>query len=106
MSFIGSLGPQAGLGQECRKTQTKEKRILSSLPISNLHQGFPGGAGDKESTWQCRRLRTPQFDPWVRKISWRRAWQPTPVFLPGESHGQRRLAGYSPLGHKESDMTE
>ena len=36
------------------------------------------------------------FDPWVRKIPWRRVWQPTPVLLPGESHGQRRLAGYSP----------
>ena len=41
-----------------------------------------------------------------RKIPWRRAWQPTPVFLPGESHGQRSLVGYSPLGHKESDMNE
>jgi len=40
----------------------------------------------------CRR---PGFDPWVRKISWRRKWQPTPIFLPGESHGQRSLAGYS-----------
>ena len=40
------------------------------------------------------------------KIPWRRAWQPTPVFLPGESHGQRSLAGYSPWGCKESDMTE
>ena len=46
------------------------------------------------------------FDPWVRKIPWSRAWQPTPVFLPGESHGQRSLAGYSPWGHKESDVTE
>jgi len=36
------------------------------------------------------------FDPWVRKIPWRRKWQPTPVLLPGESHGQRNLAGYSP----------
>ena len=45
-------------------------------------------------------------DPWVRKIPWRRAWQPTPVFLPGESHGQRSLARYSLWGHKESDMTE
>ena len=42
---------------------------------------------------QCRR---PGFDPWVGKIPWRRAWQPTPVFLPGESHGQRSLEGYSP----------
>ena len=46
------------------------------------------------------------FDPWVRKISWRRAWQPTPVFLPGESHEQRSLGGYSPQGIEESDMTE
>ena len=44
--------------------------------------------------------------PWVRKIPWRRAWQSAPVFLPGESHGQRSLVGYSPWGHKESDMTE
>ena len=47
-----------------------------------------------------------RFSPWVRKIPWRRAWQPTPVFLPGESQGQRSLAGYSPKGHKESDTTE
>ena len=46
------------------------------------------------------------FDPWVGKIPWRRAWQPTPVFLPGESHGQRSLVGYSPQGRKESDTTE
>ena len=45
-------------------------------------------------------------DPWVGKIPWRRAWQPTLVFLPGESHGQRSLAGYSPWSRKESDMTE
>ena len=44
--------------------------------------------------------------PWGRKIIWRRAWQPTPVFLPGESHGQRSLAGHSPQSHKESDVTE
>ena len=47
-----------------------------------------------------------RFDPWVRKIPWRREWQPTPVFLPGESHGQRSLAGYSLWGRKESDTTE
>ena len=45
------------------------------------------------------------FDPWVRKIPWRRAWQSTPVFLPGESHGQRILAYYSPRGCKDLDMT-
>ena len=46
------------------------------------------------------------LDPWVRKIPWRRARQPTPVLLPGESHGQRSLAGCSPWGHRESDMTD
>ena len=58
-------------------------------------QGIPGGATGKEPTCQCRRQRR-RFDPWVGKIPWKRAWQPTPVFLPGESHGQRSLAGYSP----------
>ena len=46
------------------------------------------------------------FDPWVEKILWRRAWQPTPVFLPGEAHGQRSQVDYSVYGHKESDMSE
>ena len=46
------------------------------------------------------------FDPWVRKIPWRREWQPTPLFLPGEFHGQRSPEGYSPWGRKESDTTE
>ena len=49
---------------------------------------------------QCRRLR---FSRWVGKICWRREWQPPPGFLPGESHGQRSLEGYSPSGHKGSD---
>ena len=48
----------------------------------------------------------PWFDPWVGKIPWRRVWPPTPVSLPGESNGQRSLAGYSPWGRKELDMTE
>ena len=47
-----------------------------------------------------------RFDPWIRKIPWRRAWQSPPVYLPGESHGQRSLEGYRPWGHKELDMTE
>ena len=68
--------------------------------------GFPGGASGKESFCQWKRPKRRVFETWVRKIPWRRAWQPTPVFLPGESHGQRILAGYSPWGHKESDVTE
>ena len=47
-----------------------------------------------------------RFDPWVRNISWQKKGQPTPVFLPGTSHRQRRLVGYSPWGHKELDTTE
>ena len=52
---------------------------------------------------QCGILR---FDPWVRKIPWRREWLPTPIFLPGKSHGQRDLAGYNPWDGKELDTTE
>ena len=54
----------------------------------------------------CLQCGRPGFNPWVRKIPWRRKRQSTPVLLPGKSHGQRRLVGYSPWGHKESDTTE
>ena len=54
----------------------------------------------------CLQCRKPRFSPWVGKIPWTRKWQPTPVFMPGEAHGQRSLVGCSPWGHKESDMTE
>ena len=64
--------------------------------------GFPGGASGKEPTCQCRTHKRLGLDPWVGKIPWRRARQPTLVFLPGESHGQRSLVGYSPYGRKES----
>ena len=53
---------------------------------------------------QCRSHERCRFSPWVGKIPWRRKRQPTPVFLPGESHGQRSLVGCSPWGRKESDM--
>ena len=58
-----------------------------------LFLGFPGVASGKEPAYQCRRCKRHGFNPWVRKIPWRRAWQPTPVFLPGESQGQRSLPG-------------
>ena len=54
----------------------------------------------------CLQCRRPGFDPWAGKIPWRSKWQPTPVFPPAESHGQRSLAGYSPWGHKELDTTK
>ena len=73
-----------------------------SAYASQNSSGFPGGSEVKASACNAG----DQFDPWVRKIPWRRKWQPTPVFLPGESQGQRSLVGSSPQGHKESDMTE
>ena len=69
-------------------------------------EGLPGGTSGKEPAWEWGRHKRHEFDPWVGKIPWRRAWQPTPVFLPRKSLEQRSLAGYSPWGHKESDTTE
>ena len=63
------------------------------LVVKNL----PANAGNIKRCW---------FNPWFRKIPWRRAWQPTPIFLLGKSHGQRSLADYSPKCHKELDMTK
>ena len=82
---------------------------ITSLAITlivQLTRGFSGGTSGKAPACQCRRHKRRGFDTWVRKIPWRRAWQSTPVFLPGESHGQRKLVGYSPQGHIESDRTE
>ena len=66
--------------------------------------GFPGGTSGKEPICQCSRCKRCWFDSWGGKIPWRRAWQPTPVFLPEESHGQRSLVGHGIT--KELDMTE
>ena len=68
--------------------------------------GFPRWLSGKEYSCQCSRHRRRSFDLWVRKIPWRRKWQPTPVFLPGKSHGQRSLVGCSTWGCQELDMTE
>ena len=68
--------------------------------------GLPRWHQGKELTCQCRRHKRCRYDPWVRKIPWRREWLPISVFLPRESHGQRSLPGYSPQVHKESDTTE
>ena len=65
-----------------------------------------GSPNSKEPACQNRRCKRHRFDAWVGKIPWRRKWQPMPVFLPGESHGQRSLVGYSPWGYKVSDTTE
>ena len=65
-----------------------------ALEVAPVLRNLPANAGDVRD------------NPWVGKIPWRRAWQPTPVFMPGESHGQRSLVGYTPWGYKESDKTE
>ena len=77
------------------------------MVLMNLYAGqlripwdFPDGSVGKESACQCRRLRRLGFDPWVKKIPWRRAWQPTPIFLPEKSHGQRSLGSYSLKGSR------
>ena len=67
---------------------------------------LPGSVSGKEPACQLRRPKRQGFHSWVGKIPWRRAQQPTPMFLPGESHRQRSLLGYSPKGHKELDKTE
>ena len=74
--------------------------MMANLPV-NLSQGFPGGSVVKNLPASLG----DRFNSWIGKIPWRRKWQPTPVFLPGEFHGQRSLAGYSPWG-LESDTTD
>ena len=78
--------------------------ILSKAFLFSLRDnwGFPGGSEIKNPPANTGE----RFCPWIRKIPWRRKWQPTPVFLPGKSHGQRRLVGYGSWGHKESDTIE
>ena len=71
-----------------------------------MYSQLPSGTNCKEPACQCKRCKRHGFDSWIVKIPWKRAWQSTSVFLPGESHGQRNLADYSPWGCKESDMTE
>ena len=75
---------------------------MKYLSVHPTKLGFPGGSVLKNPLANAR----DGFNPWVGKIPWRRKWQHTPVFLPGESHGQRSLVGYSPWGRKESDTTE
>ena len=80
--------------------------VCSDMKLGNGVQGLSWWHSGKEPTCQYRRHKRSSSDSWVHKIPWSRKWQPTPVFLPGKSHGQRSLAGYGPWGPKESDMTE
>ena len=116
LGFCFVLSHQASLSaqvQDCLTAGSWQK------PSAPFHSGcycfsdfncplcaFIGGPSGKESSCQCRRRKRHGFDPWVGKILWNRKWQPTPAFLPGESHGQRSLVSYSPRGCKDSDTTE
>ena len=71
--------------QKDKYTEAAPQRMASQVVL-------PG----KEPACQCGRHKRCGLDPWVRKMPWRTAWQPTPVLLSGESHGQRNLVGYSP----------
>ena len=92
--------------------QTSAFGLLRYIPRSGIAESYGSSRAspmwliDKEPACQCRRQKKQKFDSRVGKNPWRREWQPTPVFLPGESHRQGSLSGYSPRGHKESDMTE
>ena len=100
LGLSGPVGASGGLGEGPQTSQGLKGRG------PDWELGLPRWLIGKESTRQRRSCRRPRFDPWVRKIPWRRKWQSTPVFWPGESHGQRSLVGYSPRGGKEWDTTE
>ena len=87
--------PLSHLGSPSQRRSTVLMVVTALLRLPWSYSG-------KESTCQCSRSK---FDLWVGKIPWRSECQPTPVFLPGKSHGQKSLAGYSPWGCRESDMT-
>ena len=87
-------------------------RAMVTIDVNGVEKGifllswckdFLGSSDSKKILLQCGRHG---FDPWVRKIPWRRKCQSIPVFLPGKSHRQRHLVGHSPWGQKESEMTE
>ena len=74
--------------------------------LTGLLPGTLGASLVAQTVKNLPAMQETQFNPWVRKIPWRRKRQPTSVFLPGESHGQRNLVSYSPWCPKELDMTE
>ena len=99
--------PQGEAQPHCVDTETEgEESDIHSLPYDHI------ASWHSELSWWlrwqsiCLRRGRPGFDPWVGQIPWRSKWQPTPVFLPGKSHGRRSLVGYSPRGRKELDATE
>ena len=83
----------------------------ATMAFQKMGSACTSGASGKEPACRGRRHERPGFNPWVWKIPWRRAWQPTPVFLPGESQEQRSLVGLQSIGlqrvgHDCSDLAD
>ena len=97
-----TLGPFWPAYWKCELNISKKSKRQNFIYSMEMIVDFPGSSDGKSV---CLQPGRPGFDPWVGKIPWRRKWQPTPVLLPGKSHG-RGLVGYSPWGRKESDTTE
>ena len=103
--------PQGGLWEFTAKLRCGDLSVPSSqnnfiAGFREDYRDFPGGASGKECACQCKRPKKCGFNPWVGKILWRKAWQPTPVFSLRKSHGERSRVDYSPLGRKKSNTTE
>ena len=92
-----------GLNRVTGSFRNPGRRLQNSNDSCRASQVSTSG---KEPACHCRRHKRHGFNPWVGETPWRKAWHPTPVFLPGESHGQRSLVGYSPGDCKELGTTE
>jgi len=112
---VSSKIQELGIDHHCQVKDfvmvVSQKQICKSGNITTficlyLIKGLPRCFCSIEFACQYRRHKRHRFNPWFGKICWNRKWQPTPVFLPGKSHGQRCLVGYSLLGHKESDRSD
>ena len=106
MGFQPSFSPLFSLFRQAAEANIpcSEKACDPLICFQNINPlGLPWWLRWYSICLQRGRLR---FDSWVGKIPWRRKWQPTPVLLPGKSHGRRSIVGYSPWGHKESDTTK
>ena len=110
VAFYFGLTKPSSISQERSLYTCLEPRFLQLLPRGHLQTAR---SGDQTGPpwwfrWQriCLQCRRTRFDPWFGKISWRREWLPTPVFMPREFKGQRNLVGYSPWDFRKSNMTE
>ena len=99
---IARRNKKAFLSDQCKEIE-ENNRMRKTRDLFKKIRATKGGSDGKSVCLQCGR---PGCDPWVRKIPWRRKWQPTPVLLPGKFHGWWYLVGYNPWGLKESDTIE